>query len=82
MSTLDWSKKRCIVLDMDGTVYLGNNPYSPQSTVLCATGSASTSFLEQQHLALARKLCEKLNGMGIAARLDQFLTPTEPWCII
>ena len=29
MSTLDWSKKRCIVLDMDGTVYLGNNPIQP-----------------------------------------------------
>lgn len=23
---LDWSKKRCVVLDMDGTVYLGHIP--------------------------------------------------------
>ena len=23
---IKWSQKRCIVLDMDGTVYLGDNP--------------------------------------------------------
>ena len=23
---IDWSRKRCVVLDMDGTVYLGHIP--------------------------------------------------------
>ena len=23
---MDWSRKRCVVLDMDGTVYLGHIP--------------------------------------------------------
>lgn len=79
MSTLNWSKKRCIVLDMDGTVYLGNNPIQPAVDGIVRNWERfDFRFLSNNTSHSPVSYVKKLNGMGIAARLDQFLTPTEP----
>lgn len=79
MSTLDWSQKRCIVLDMDGTIYLGSNPITPAVEGIVRNWERfDFRFLSNNTSHSPASYVQKLNGMGIPARLDQFVTPAEP----
>lgn len=76
---MDWSKKRCIVLDMDGTVYLGDIPIA--NAVKCIKDhwhDADFFFLSNNTSKSPETYIRKLNGMGIPARLEQLLSPVTP----
>lgn len=76
---MDWSKKRCIVLDMDGTVYLGDNPIV--NAVKCIQDhwhDADFFFLSNNTSKSPETYIKKLNRMGIPARLEQLLSPVTP----
>lgn len=79
MSTLDWSQKRCIVLDMDGTIYLGSTPIAPAVEGIIRNWERfDFRFLSNNTSHSPVSYVKKLNAMGIPARLEQFVTPTEP----
>lgn len=76
---MDWSKKRCIVLDMDGTVYLGDKPIV--NAVKCIQDhwrDADFFFLSNNTSKSPETYIKKLNGMGIPARIEQLLSPVTP----
>ncbi len=79
MSSIDWNKKQCVVLDLDGTVYLGNIPI-PESVAAIQRNwdRFAFHFLSNNTSHSPDSYVTKLNKMGIPARLDQFLCPTTP----
>lgn len=78
-SSIDWSSKRCVVLDMDGTIYLGDNPIEGAvAGVLRNWERFEFRFLSNNTSKSPETYVGKLNRMGIPARLEQFLSPTTP----
>ena len=79
MSSIDWNKKQCVVLDLDGTVYLGNFPI-PESVAAIQRNwdRFDFYFLSNNTSHSPDSYVTKLNKMGIPARLEQFLCPTTP----
>lgn len=76
---MDWSKKRCIVLDMDGTIYLGNNPIQGAVDFIKKHwNDVDFYFLSNNTSKSPETYIAKLNGMGIPARLEQLLSPVTP----
>lgn len=76
---MDWRKKRCVVLDMDGTIYLGNNPIEGAVRfVQQHWEDLDFFFLSNNTSKSPKSYVTKLNGMGIAARKEHFLSPTTP----
>lgn len=76
---LDWSKKRCVVLDMDGTVYLGHIPIEGAVNFITRHwNDLDFYFLSNNTSKSPDSYIEKLNGMGIPARLDLMLSPVTP----
>lgn len=79
METLDWSRKRCIVLDMDGTVYLGHIPIEGAVRFIRERWhDADFYFLSNNTSKSPRTYLDKLHGMGIPARPEQLLSPVAP----
>lgn len=76
---LDWSTKRCIVLDLDGTVYLGHIPIEG-AVKFIQTHWQDTDFyfLSNNTSKSPQTYIEKLNSMGIPAKMEQFLSPVTP----
>lgn len=76
---IDWSKKRCVVLDMDGTIYLGNNPI-PEAVEGIRRNADNLDFIylsnNTSHSPLS--YVTKLAGMGLEADLERILSPTTP----
>lgn len=78
-SAIDWSEKRCVVLDLDGTVYLGSIPIAPAvAGILRNWERFDFRFLSNNTSHSPATYVDKLNRMGIPARLEQFLAPTTP----
>ena len=76
---MDWKAKRCVVLDMDGTIYLGNNPIAGAvAFVQRHWNDLDFYFLSNNTSKSPKTYVDKLNGMGIAAREELFLSPTTP----
>lgn len=76
---MDWSKKRCFVLDMDGTVYLGHIPIDGAVNFIQRHwNSLDFYFLSNNTSKSPVTYVDKLNGMGIAAREDLLLSPVTP----
>ena len=76
---IDWAGKRCVVLDMDGTIYLGNIPIQGAiEGVLRNWKRFEFCFLSNNTSKSPETYVKKLNRMGIPARLEQFLSPTTP----
>lgn len=76
---MDWKKKRCVVLDMDGTIYLGNNPIEGAVRfVQHHWNDLDFYFLSNNTSKSPKSYVTKLNGMGIAAHEELFLSPTTP----
>lgn len=79
MEPLDWSRKRCIVLDMDGTVYLGHIPIAGAVRFIQTHWDASDFyFLSNNTSKSPETYLDRLHGMGIAARPEQLLSPVKP----
>ena len=71
--------KQCLVLDMDGTVYLGNNPIQGAvDFIVRHWDDLDFFFLSNNTSKGPDTYVKKLNGMGIRAELDNFLFPTTP----
>lgn len=76
---LDWSRKRCVVLDMDGTVYLGSVPIAGAVDFIRRHWDAlDFHFLSNNTSKSPASYVDKLNGMGIPARREQLLSPVTP----
>lgn len=71
--------KRCFVLDMDGTIYLGNNPIEGAvSFVQRHWNRVDFHFLSNNTSKAPSTYVRKLNGMGIPATPDRLLSPVTP----
>ena len=76
---MQWSKKRCVVLDMDGTVYLGNIPIKPSvSFIQRHWNDLNFYFLTNNTSKSLNTYVTKLNGMGIPATKDILISPVLP----
>ena len=76
---IDWTQKKCVVLDMDGTIYLGDIPIpGAVSGILRNWDRLDFRFLSNNTSKSPQTYVAKLNRMGIPARLDQFICPTGP----
>lgn len=76
---LNWAKKKCVVLDMDGTIYLGHIPIDGAvQFIRDHWDEVDFHFLSNNTSKSQRSYIEKLRGMGIPARADQFLSPVTP----
>ena len=71
--------KRCIVLDMDGTIYMGDNPIKGAvAFVQRHWEDVDFFFLSNNTSKAPETYIKKLNGMGIPARREQLLSPVTP----
>ena len=76
---MDWKQKRCFVLDMDGTVYLGDRPIAGAVEFIRSHWDRlDFIFLSNNTSKAPDTYVRKLNGMGIPATLDRILAPTTP----
>lgn len=76
---MDWKRKHCFILDMDGTVYLGNNPIPGAVDFICKYWeSKDFIFLSNNTSKAPDTYVKKLNDMGIPATVDRILSPTTP----
>jgi len=79
MEPLDWSRKRCIVLDMDGTVYLGHIPIEGAVRFIQEHWNETDFyFLSNNTSKSPQTYLDRLHGMGIAACPEQLLSPVKP----
>ena len=73
------SDKRCVVLDMDGTVYLGSMPITGAVEFIKKWWDRlDFYFLSNNTSKSPETYVKKLNGMGIKADLSKILTPVMP----
>lgn len=76
---MDWSQKRCVVLDMDGTVYLGHIPITGAVRFIQEHWrDLDFFFLSNNTSKSLQTYVDRLNSMGIPARADQLLSPVTP----
>lgn len=79
MPHMDWSRKRCFVLDMDGTVYVGHLPI-PGAVAFIRRHWQTLDFyfLSNNTSKSSITYVRKLNAMGILASEDVLLSPLTP----
>ena len=71
--------KRCVILDMDGTVYVGPIPITGAVDFIKRNwNELDFHFLSNNTSKSPDTYVRRLNSMGIPARLDQILTPAMP----
>lgn len=76
---LDWSKKRCVALDMDGTVYLGHIPIQGAvDFIVRHWNDVDFYFLSNNTSKSPETYIKRLNDMGIPAKREQLLSPVTP----
>ncbi len=76
---LDWSKKRCVVLDLDGTVYLGGIPIpGAVDFIQKHWNDLDFYFLSNNTSKSMQTYVQKLNSMGIPVRRELLLSPLTP----
>lgn len=76
---LNWAEKKCIVLDMDGTVYLGNIPIpGAVQFIRDHWDEADFHFLSNNTSKSPDSYVTKLQGMGIPATRERLLSPVTP----
>ena len=73
------SEKRCVVLDMDGTVYVGSIPITGAVDFIKKYwDKLDFYFLSNNTSKSPDTYVKRLNSMGIPATLDLILSPTTP----
>jgi HAD superfamily hydrolase (TIGR01450 family) len=76
---MDLSAKRCFVLDLDGTVYLGDRPIpGAVDFIRRNTERFDIYFLTNNTSGNLRDYVAKLRGMGVPADLPHMLSPLIP----
>lgn len=76
---MDWSGKRCVVLDMDGTVYLGHLPIAGAVAFIRRHWQdLDFYFLSNNTSKSPHSYVARLNLMGIPATLSRLLSPVRP----
>ena len=76
---MDLSDKHCYVLDMDGTIYLGDNPIpGAVDFVRRHWDRLDFQFLSNNTSKSPESYVRKLNGMGIPATRERILSPATP----
>lgn len=79
LNNLDWSCKKCVILDMDGTVYMGNIPIEGAVRFIQDHWSDTDFyFLSNNTSKSPATYVDKLNRMGIPARQELLLSPVTP----
>lgn len=75
-SNFDLNKKKAIICDMDGTLYVGNNPIS-EAINFIKTHSDSIDFyyLTNNTSKTPTMYVDKLKKMGISTTIDKIATP-------
>ena len=75
----DLQKCRLFLLDMDGTIYLDNRLFDGTVEFLDYIKGLGGRyiFLTNNSSKSVDRYIEKLNGMGISAQRDDFLTSTD-----
>ncbi|MBO4335162.1 MAG: HAD-IIA family hydrolase [Desulfovibrio sp.] len=76
---MNWSNKRCVVLDMDGTVYLGNIPIKGAVQFIQKHWKdLDFYFLTNNTSKSLSTYVTKLKSMGIPAQREILLSPVLP----
>lgn len=76
---LNWATKRCVVLDMDGTVYLGHLPIEGAVKFIQQHWQdLDFYFLSNNTSKSPQTYITRLNKMGIPAQPGQLLSPVSP----
>lgn len=76
---LEWKNKRCIILDMDGTVYLGGIPIKGAVEFIKKRWQdADFYFLSNNTSKSVGTYVARLNEMGILAEEKHILSPVVP----
>lgn len=76
---MDFARKRCVVLDMDGTVYLGHIPIEGAVDFIRRHwNDLDFYFLSNNTSKSPATYVDKLNGMGIPAAAELLLSPVTP----
>lgn len=76
---LNWANKRCIVLDMDGTVYVGHIAIDGAvKFIQDHWQDTDFYFLSNNTSKSPQTYLDRLHGMGIPARPEQLLSPVTP----
>lgn len=79
LTPLDWSQKRCVVLDLDGTVYLGSIPIKGAvDFIISHWNDVDFYFLSNNTSKSPQTYIDRLRSMGIPARMEQLLSPVTP----
>lgn len=72
-------KKKCLVLDLDGTVYLGHVPIQPAvDFVITNWDRIDFHFLSNNTSKAPETYVQRLSAMGIPATLERILSPITP----
>lgn len=75
-SPLRLARKTCLVMDWDGTLFLGQNPIAPAvEFVKCNAQRYAFFFLSNNTSLLPQDLSEKLRRHGVSFGDAQFITP-------
>lgn len=76
---LDWKTKRCVILDMDGTIYVGAIPIEGAvSFIQTHWNDLDFYFLSNNTSKSSQTYITRLNKMGIPAKSEQLLSPVTP----
>ena len=76
---MDWAKKRCVVLDMDGTIYVGHIPIEGAvAFVRRHWDELDFHFLSNNTSKSSATYVQRLRGMGIPADRERLLSPVTP----
>lgn len=77
--SFNWASKRCAILDMDGTVYVGHIPIEGAVRFIQDRwNDLDFYFLSNNTSKSPQTYISRLNSMGIPARLEQLLSPVTP----
>ncbi len=75
----DWDQKKCIVSDLDGTIYLGNKPIDGTVEFIKKYGrNKEFFFLTNNTSKIPEDYVERLNSFGIETSKNHIIAPHIP----
>ena len=76
---MDWALKKCVILDMDGTIYLGHIPIAGAVGFIRERWQDLDFFFCSNNTSKSpQSYVDKLRGMGIPAQPEHLLSPVTP----
>ncbi len=78
-STFDYKSKKAYICDLDGTLFMGNEPITPAINFVKNNSNIfDFYFLTNNTSKTPDKYVQKLNNAGIPCKISQILTPLYP----